>query len=261
MEINKIYNCDNAEILKTLPDKSIDLFLEDMPYNTTQSEFEYEVNLKEYWELRLSKIKNSGVFLLFADEPFTSKLILSNLDMFIVRITWDKKTDRNALNAYKMPLKRTEDIVLFSPAKIGNFIYNLILKNKPKYNIRPKKKYSPNPKSCYGFTTGENSKKNDNNKKYPNNLIEYSASEGECNPINRIHVNQKPINLFRYLIKTYTNKGMLVFDGYAGSFTTAIACIIEDRNYICCETGKNYYEQGKKRIEIEKQQLKLEYKQ
>lgn len=168
ISIKEFYNLDCNKLLETIPDKSIDLFLEDMPYNITQSDFEYAVNFEAYWKSRLSKIKGNGVFLLFADEPFTSKLILSNLDMFIIRITWDKKTDTNALNTYKMPLKRTEDIILFSPAKVGNFTYNPILRNKPKHNIRPQNTGKvKRKKGCYGATAGKSSSKNDNLKKYP----------------------------------------------------------------------------------------------
>ena len=249
MRINHSYNSDNKDILRLLPDKSISLFLEDMPYNTTQSHFEYEVDLVQYWANRLHKIKDNGVFALFADEPFTSRLIQSNLDMFIIRITWDKETDRNALNAYKMPLKRTEDIVIFSPAKVGTFTYNPVLTPKDRNNIRPRKTGKTTQKqSCYGTAKGLSAEQWQEDKKMPTNLVSFSAAAGNCNSINRIHVNQKPVELLRYVIQLFTNVGDLVFDGYSGSGSTAVASHLENRNYIICE---------KSEIEFKKQQSYL----
>jgi site-specific DNA-methyltransferase (adenine-specific) len=249
MEINKSYHSDNKYILANLPDKSVSLFLEDMPYNTTQSHFEYDVDLVTYWANRIPKLKDNGVFALFADEPFTSRLIQSNLEMFIIRITWDKETDRNILNAYKMPLKRTEDIVIFSPAKVGSFTYNPVLTPKERENIRPRKTGKTIQKqSCYGTAKGLSAEQWQEDKKMPSNLVSFSAAAGNCNSVNRIHVNQKPVELLRYIIQLFTNKNDLLFDGYAGSGSTAIAAHLESRNYIICE---------KSEIEYKKQQAFL----
>ena len=81
LETNKNYFADNRDVLKTIPDKSINLFLEDMPYNTTGCDWEYEVDLKEYWELRLPKLADNGVFVLTERQPFTSVLITSNIEL------------------------------------------------------------------------------------------------------------------------------------------------------------------------------------
>lgn len=250
--LNKSYNCYNHEKLKELPDNYINLFFEDMPYNTTQSDFEEDVDLLAYWANRLPKIKNNGVFALFADEPFTSRLIQSNLDMFVIRITWDKETDRNALNAYKMPLKRTEDICIFSPAKVGSFTYNPVLTPKDKNNIRPRKTGKTTQKqSCYGDAKGLSAEQWQGDKKMPSNLVSFSAAKGLVNPWNRIHVNQKPIDLLRYIIRLFSNENDIVFDGYAGSGSTAIASHLENRNYIICEKDKNRFKKQQKLLAAE----------
>lgn len=243
MKINTIHNCDNAEILKTLPDKSIDLFLEDMPYNTTACNWEYKVDLKQYWELRLPKLKDNGCFVLCGSQPFTTDLIMSNRKMFKYEMIWEKEQASNFLLADKQPLKIHENILIF---------YNkLPIYNPQKTKGKP---YTSGQGYC-GEVYDANRKKiitTNNGDRYPTSIIKYNRESG-------LHPTQKPVDLFRYLIKTYTNKGALAFDGFAGSFTTAIACIKENRNYICCETDKTYFEQGKKRIETEKMQLKLEY--
>jgi site-specific DNA-methyltransferase (adenine-specific) len=258
MELNKIYNEDCRETMKRIPDGSIDLMITDPPYNTTQCKWEYEIDLIYLWAEWKRILKPTGVLCIFADEPFTSKLITSNIDWFKIRITWDKMIGSGFLNAKIMPLKQTEDIVILSGANGGQYTYNPILSTKPKHNIRPLGNRKPSVNNTtYGQNNGQYSDDYDPEMNYPTNLLSVNSKQSECNSINRIHPTQKPVNLFRYLIKTYSNEGDTVFDGYVGSGTTAEACIEEKRNFIVSENNKEYFDFAQKRIINKRSELKL----
>lgn len=243
-------NIDCLELLKSLPDYSVNLILTDPPYATTQCDWDKPINLAEMWLEWERVIKPNGVILVFADEPFTSNLIISRAAFFKYRITWDKMIGGGFLNAKKMPLKQTEDIVVFSKMKIGNFTYNPIITDKNKSKIRPIGNRKPQDKSVYGEHNGKLSNDYQIDKSYPSNLLSIASKQEECNPLNRWHPTQKPLELIRWLVKTYSNTGETVFDGYSGSGTTAIACIKENRNFIGSELNKGYYDKSMKRISI-----------
>jgi site-specific DNA-methyltransferase (adenine-specific) len=252
-----LYNEDCIETMKRIPDGSIDLMLTDPPYNTTQSSFEYDIDLKTLWAEYERILKPNGLILMFADEPFTSKVILSKIEWFKIRITWDKVTKRGFLNAKKMMLKQTEDIVLFSKCANGQYTYNPILYKKEKENIRIRKQYTATGQTCYGKTNGGD-KQTDDTMGYPSNLITFNADGKECNNGElgkRFHVNQKPVDLMRYLILTYSNKGETVYDGYSGSGATAEACIIEGRKFIGSELNKEYFDKSVLRLKNVPQSL------
>jgi len=247
LELNKNYFADCREVLKTIPDKSINLFLEDMPYNTTQCDWEYEVDLKEYWELRLPKLADKGVFVLTGSQPFTTDLIMSNRKMFKYEMVWLKSQATNFLNSKKQPLRRNENIIVFYPEQCKYF--PIITKKDPK-NIRAIS-LRDNSSDCYGEYKSVNHRSIPMDMSYPDNII-YAENQQE-----NIHPTQKPIELFSYLIRTYTNENDLVFDGYSGSGTTAISCIRNNRKYIICENKKEYFDLQTNRIleEIDKTSL------
>jgi len=253
----ELYN-ENCEVtMKRIETGAVKLILTDPPYNTTQCDWEYELDLPKIWQEWERILADDGVIIVFADEPFTSKLIVSKLGFFKYRITWDKMTGSNFLNAHKMPLKQTEDAVVFAKVKNGQYTYNPILTDKPKQNIRPEGKPKKKKASTYGEHNGNFHKSYDNTKSYPTNLLSLSSKTDECNPLNRVHPTQKPIDLMRNLIITYSNKGDLVFDGYSGSGTTAHACVLENRKFIGAELDKNYFYKSKERIRLEQAQTKL----
>lgn len=260
LETNKNYFSDNREILKSIPDKSINLFLEDMPYNTTQCDWEYEVDLKEYWELRLPKLADKGLFVLTASQPFTTDLINSNRKMFKYEIIWDKCVPTGFLNAKKMHMKAHENIIIFSN---GAYNYNSQKITRTEKEIKrgwKNKNYSfigkTNNKKVYGESKKNIIEGDAVFHKHPLSIIKFSKGNGWANK-NNIHPTQKPIQLFEHLIKSFTNENDLVFDGYSGSGTTAIACIRNNRNYILCENKKEYFDLQTKRIleEIDKTSL------
>jgi len=237
-------NADCFDVFPFIEDKSIDAIICDLPYGTTQCKWDSIINLDLMWTQYNRIIKDNGIFILFADEPFTSILINSNIKNFKQRITWDKQIAGGHLNAKKMLLKRTEDICLFSNVKNGKYTYNPILKDKDFKNIRDRN--GENRKEFKGGYVGKHnstlSKEHNNKKSYPDNLISFSARKGDCNPINRLHPTQKPLELMEYLIKTYTNEGDLVLDNTMGSGTTNIACIKLNRKSIGIEKEKQYYD-------------------
>lgn len=251
LELNRIYqrNCLADNGMKLIPDKSIDLILCDLPYGTTQCKWDTIIPFESLWEQYERIIKDNGVILLTGDEPFTSVLITSKINLFKYRITWDKDIGGGYLNAKKMPLKQTEDICVFSKSKMGKHTYNPIMRNKNPDRIRPIGKQNPIAPSTYGFSTGKTSVEYDPKKSYPTNLIRLSARSEECNSTRRVHPTQKPVKLFEYLIKTYTNEGDIVLDNCMGSGTTAVACINTNRKFIGFETESEYMEIANKRID------------
>jgi len=253
----ELYNEDCIQTMKRIEDGTVDLILTDPPYNTTACEWEYDVDLNALWIEWQRILKPTGVIVVFADEPFTSRLITSKLDWFKIRITWDKMTASGFLNAKKMPLKQTEDAVIFSGVKNGNYTYNPILKDKPKHNIRPIGNRKPVGKTTYGSHNGKYSDDYDPTKNYPTNLLSIMAKQDECNSLNRWHPTQKPTELMQWFVKTFSNKSELVFDGYSGSGTTAIACEIENRNFIGSELNEDYFKKALQRIKDETAQTKL----
>lgn len=249
LQLNEIYNGDSFELCKRVPAKTVDLILEDMPYNTTQNDFEYEVDLELYWETRLRVLKPTGVIILTATQPLVSKLVLTNSNMFKYDQIWEKTQPTGFLNAKKMPLRYYETILVFYDRGI---VYNPILRDKPKFNIRPRhsgKEFANN--GNYGEFKHGDFREIDIDKSYPSNILKFE------NPQGRIHPTEKPVGLFEYLIRTYTNEGDLVFDGFGGSGTTAIAAHKSKRNFIVIEKEKKYFELAKRRLDNERAQLTM----
>lgn len=247
--INEIHNIDNAELLKKIPDLSIDLILEDMPYNTTDADFEYAIDFSTFWKERERVIKGNGAIILFAQQPFACDIIQSNRKLFRYDLIWDKIGVAGFLNANKMPLRRHELILVF-------------YKKLPTYN--------PQKTSGLPYSKKRNFKKvdvyqkfnpmthNNSGDRFPTSIIEMARpgiyeTNGDRSK-NAIHPTQKPVDLFRWIVRTYTNPGETVFDGFVGSGTTAAACIAEGRNFICCEWMEKYFLTAKKRIDDAKLQ-------
>ena len=257
MEKNKVYFGDCLELMKDIEDKSIDMILCDLPYQTTACHWDILIPFEPLWEQYKRIIVDDGNILLFADEPFTSVLICSNLEQFRQRITWDKQVAGNFLNSKKMLLKVTEDVCLFTPSKLGNQTYNPQVKNKDDDKIRPIGNRKPFKGGYIGKTNGQLSKDYQKDKSFPTNLFSYNSRAGDCNTLNRKHPTQKPVALFEYLIKTYTNEGDLVLDNCAGSGTTAIACLNTNRNYILMEKEQKYFDIINERIKRHTENQKI----
>lgn len=230
---------DCLELMKDIPNGSIDMILCDLPYGTTACKWDTIIPFDKLWEQYERIIKPNGAIVLTASQPFTSVLIMSNLKKYKYNWTWNKKAPYGFAFAKHQPLRVIEDIVIFN---VKNN-YNPQMTLAEAKNKRPRnKKYvvdgdlTANIKNRYA---GEN---HNEDLRYPINYIEIRNDTNECNKLNRVHPTQKPIALFEYLIKTYTNEGDLVLDNCAGSGTTAIACLNTNRQFIVMEKEQKYYD-------------------
>lgn len=247
IELNRIYQMDCLEGMKLIPDKSIDTIICDLPYGTTnRNKWDVNIPFEKLWEQYNRIIKDNGAILLFADEPFTSQLIMSNQKMFKQRITWDKDRGAGFLNAKKMLLKQTEDIVLFYK-KLPT--YNPQMLDAQPDRIRP---ISQKSTESMNYGKVEKVKAGDDynpNLRYPTNLIKFSSVKGECNNLNRLHPTQKPVELVEWILKTYSNENDIILDNCMGSGTTAVACELNNRKWIGFELENEYFEIANKRLE------------
>ena len=259
MELDRIYNVDCLVGMKEIPDKSVDAIICDLPYGVLNSaseggSWDTIIPFESLWEQYNRIIKDKGAIVLFAQGMFTAKLMLSNEKMWRYNWVWNKCRATGFLNANRMPLRYHEDICVF-------------YKSLPTYNPQMEALNGREPNHAQG--NGEHSDTNRcyggfnrlydrtiPDKKHPGSIISIPAVHcGE----DQSHPTQKPIDLMRYLILTYTNKDDIVLDSCIGSGTTAVACIREHRHYIGYELDKGYYEQAIKRVEREKKTLRLDF--
>lgn len=254
MELNKIYNEDCLVGMKEIPDKSIDMILCDLPYGTTSCKWDTIIPFEELWEQYERIVKDNGVIVLTASQPFTSALVMSNPKLFREEVIWLKNKGASGLQAKQKHIKVHESILVYS--KKGKYTYNPI-----KWEVEEKQFLTQRKTmSMYGET----------NNIYGNLKRKRKADDGTRNPISvipfkvpitgaktkkytkevdlRIHPTQKPIALFEYLIKTYSNEGETILDNCMGSGTTAIAAINTNRNYIGFELDEEYYNTSLDRI-------------
>lgn len=235
MELNKIYNEDCLEGMKRIPDKSVDMILCDLPYGTTVSKWDTVIPFDLLWEQYERVIKENGAIVLTASQPFTSALVMSKPELFKHEWIWNKKIGSNFLQSKNHPLKIHESILVFGK---GNKYYPIMTKGKMRW------KGSDKAYDDGGVIGSYQKTKTKNDLYYPKSIIEIS----NANRKNKIHPTQKPVPLFEYLIKTYTNEGETVMDNCMGSGTTAIACMNTERNFIGFELDKTYYEKSLERI-------------
>ena len=244
METNIVYQEDCIEGMKKIPNNSIDLVLTDPPYNkTNRNEWDKPIDLKKWWvEIKRISKPNTAI-IVFSSQPFTTDLINSNRQVFKYVLVWDKKNVSNPLNAKVMPLVYHEDICIFYEKKP---VYNP-QKTNPE-NKRKWKQYASSKNfgevktDSEGFVEG----------KYPRSILVFSNANR-----NGLHPTQKPVELFKYLIKTYSNENQLVLDCFGGSGTTAIACIETNRQYILFENNPQYFKIINDRIQSAKSQTLL----
>ena len=232
---------DCLELMKDIPDKSVDMILCDLPYGTTQCKWDSIIPFEPLWKQYERVIKDNGAIVLTASQPFTTELIHSNLKLFKYCWVWNKKKAGNIFLAKYQPMKIHEDIAVFSKKAHK---YNPI--KTPRDKIKRSKNYGT------GEAMGGDRKKEDKVYEYtdknPVSIIEVSNAVQK----GKIHPTQKPVELFEYLIKTYTNEGETVLDNCMGSGTTGVACVNTNRNFIGIELDDKYFEIAKERICKEK---------
>ena len=233
----ELYNGNCLEVMKTLPNQSVDMVLCDLPYGSTKNSWDTIIPFDELWDSLLPLCKDTTPIVLFGNQPFTSLLVTSNINMFRYSLVWVKNKFSDFLNAKRKPMKVNEDILIF-------------YKKQPTYN----------PQYTYGepykrWNTQEAVDKQTNYGKHKQNV---SQSDGKRLPttvlnFNRVerpvHPTQKPVDLLEWLIKTYSNKGNTILDMCMGVGSTGVACKNTNRNFIGIELDKNYFNIAKERIE------------
>ena len=239
---------DCLEVMKTIPEGSIDAIITDPPYGTTACKWDSVIPFEPMWEQLNRIIKPNGAIVLFGSEPFSSALRMSNIKSYKYDWKWNKMQGSGFLNSKKKPLTSYEDVMIFATTKLGNHTYNPQLEDKDASKIRPIGKRKAQSKSTYGEHNGQLSKDYDNTKSYPKDIISTSSKQQECNSTNRVHPTQKPVALMEYLILTYTNEGETVLDFTMGSGSTLVACQNTNRNGIGIEMDEEYFKIAQQRI-------------
>ena len=237
----ELYNEDCLETLKRIETKSIDLLCQDLPYGTTQNEWDKVPHLATMWAEWERVLKEDGLAVFTAQQPFTSELVMSRTGLFKCDWIWMKEKGTGHLNAKSYPLRNHEHILVFGWQMKK---YNPQFENGKPYQRLNGSKNELN-KGNYGATK-ESYDTISNGERYPQ-TIQFFASDSQR--FGSLHPTQKPLDLMRYLIRTYSNENDLVFDGYSGSGTTAAACIKEKRRFIGAELSKEYFDLSVRRLE------------
>ena len=226
--LNNVIEGDCLEIMKQLPDNSIDMVLCDLPYGTTQNKWDSVIPLDELWKQYRRIVKDEGAIVLTSQGMFTAELMVSNPKMFRYKWVWEKSKSTNFLNAKKQPLRKHEDVCVF-------------YKKQPVYH----------PQMIEGEPYDKGVRKNQlsgsygdfqpvhvhsDGKRYPTDIIYFKTAESEGKVF---HPTQKPVELGRYFVRTYTNPGDVVLDNTSGSGSFLVAALLEGRNFIGIEKNEN----------------------
>ena len=226
--INNVFEGDCLEIMKQLPDKSIDMVLCDLPYGTTQNKWDSVIPLGGLWQQYRRIVKDDGAIVLTSQGMFTAELMVSNSKMFRYKWIWEKSKSTNFLNAKKQPLRKHEDVCVF-------------YRKQPVYH----------PQMIDGLPYDKGIRKNQlsgsygdfqpvhvhsDGKRYPTDIIYFKTAESEGKVF---HPTQKPVELGRYFVRTYTNPGDIVLDNTSGSGSFLVAALLEGRNFIGIEKNEN----------------------
>ena len=231
---------DCLELMKTIPNKSIDAIICDLPYGTTACKWDSVIPFEPLWAQYKRIIKDNGAIVLTAAQPFTSALVMSNPKWFKYDWVWKKPKGTSHLNAKKMPLRDKEDILVFYK---NQCTYNPQFSNGLPYKNKAGKDHSKNNSMTESYGNYTNFRYDNVGKRYPKQVLEFGVVERGTQ-----HPTQKPVALMEYLVKTYTNQGDTVLDNCMGSGTTGIACKNLGRNFIGIEQDANYFEIASKRI-------------
>ena len=238
----KLYQGDCLEVMKDIPDKSVDMVLCDLPYGTTECKWDKFIDNKSMWEHYNRILKESGNIILFASQPFTTKLIESNPKMFRYEIIWIKTRPTGFANANYRPMKKHENILIFTKASTSTAGNNHATYN-PQGLIECERKVKRTSRGYQGERQNSKDEYVSKFTNYPTSIVEF-PSEGKT-----VHPTQKPVDLLKYLIKTYSNEGEIVLDNCMGSGSTGVACLNANRKFIGIELDETYFNIAKERIE------------
>lgn len=241
LELNRCYNMDCIEGMKLIESGTADMLLADLPFGITESDYDKVIPFATMWEQIMRIVKDNGAIVLMGCQPFTSDLIQSNREFFRYEWIWKMRQPRNFLNANRMPMRGHIDIPVF-------------YRHLPMYYPQKTKGHDPVHKYCKHSSDGSNYGKTQINTagggqtdRFPTTIIDIPYRSIK----NRIHSQQKPVELFEWLIKTYTDAGQTVCDISAGSGTTGEACLNAGRNFILFEKDQRIYQKAVSRLEAE----------
>lgn len=234
-----LYNRECIEQLGKIESNSIDLILTDLPYGVLnkRSKWDVVIDFDKMWNGVNRVLKDNGAFITTAKQPFTSSLIMSNLKDFRYTLVWEKSKASGYLNSKKLPLVAHEDIVVFY-RKLPT--YNPQMTTGTPYD----KGSAIRDTESYGKQTTAYHVKSESGLRYPRSVQYFVTAESEGG----YHPTQKPVKLFEWLIKTYSNEGDVVCDITMGSGTTGVAAVLNNRNFIGIELDKKYFDIAKNRI-------------
>ena len=236
-------NC--LELMKDIPDKSIDLILCDLPYGTTRNSWDEVIPFDKLWAQYNRIIKDNGAILLFAQGKFYVNLVSSNMKMFRYDLVWDKELVSGFLNAKRMPLRRHEQVAVFSkhlPTYNPQFT-----QGKPLHSKGTSYKEKELTNNNYGDFKATDDDRAGSTEKYPTSIMKFQKPH----PSVCVHPTEKPVALLEYLVKTYTNERDVVLDNCMGSGSTGVACQNTNREFIGMELDEDYYKLACERIKKE----------
>ena len=240
----ELWHGDCLELMKDIPDGSVDMVLCDLPYGTTRNKWDSVIPLDSLWKEYKRVVKKNGAIVLFAQTPFDKILGASNLDMLKYEWIWEKSQGTGHLNAKKMPMKSHENILVF-------------YRQLPTYN--PQWEWGKPYTATYSTHSTNYGKQKDNvttvsdGRRYPKDVLRFGKAETD----KHLHPTQKPVALLEYLIKTYTDGGETVLDNSMGSGSCGVACVNTNRHFIGIELDEGYFNIAKKRIEEAQEQIKI----
>lgn len=230
--LDTVHHMDALALCNALPSGSVDMILADLPYGTTQAAFDVLIPFGPMWAAFERVIKPAGPIVLTASQPFTSMLVMSNLRTFRYEWIWRKSQGSNFLDANKKPFKAHESILIF--ADVPPAYYPQMRTGKPY------RSFTSSKTTIYGaFKAVQTVSDGD---RYPLSVLSFDVEDRGYHP------TQKPVDLFRYLIRTYTQRGDLVLDPTCGSGTTALAAREEGRHFICGDSSAEYVAIARKRL-------------
>ena len=237
----KVYHGECLEVMDLMIEDNylFDMILCDLPYGTTQNKWDSVIPLEQLWIRYEKLIKPNGAIVLTSAEPFTSALVMSNTKLFRYDIIWEKQKGSDPLNANRKPLRSHENILVF-------------YKKQPTYNPQftegaPYLRKGDCKVKSSNFNEAKtiNDRGSSDGKRYPKTVVKFT-SEGMNS--NNLHPTQKPVELLKYLIETYTKKGDKVLDNCSGSGSTAVACLETERSFVGIELDKKYMEISNRRL-------------
>ena len=243
----KLYQGDCLEVMKNIEDKSVDMILCDLPYGvTSKNKWDTIIPYEPLWKEYKRIIKDNGAIILFGQDKFTARTMLSNEKMHRYNLIWNKVLTSGFLNANRMPLREHEDIMVFYK-KLPT--YNpQFTEGKPLHGMGEKFKKIKNDNNNYNdFNSCNNPSANreGDTKKYPKSILTFARKHSS----KMLHPTEKPVELLEYLIKTYSNENDVILDNCMGSGGTGVACLKTNRDFIGIELDKGYFNIAKERIE------------